>query len=109
MDFLRQTRSSQTARLRKIVTDNADYWMGLVRHGDLEREATPPAADRLSRLGPPTLLFVGSDDTPFIHDVARAITAQAPSVQRIDLTNVGHMVNLAPVPFCDAVVAFLAP
>jgi pimeloyl-ACP methyl ester carboxylesterase len=31
-------------------------------------------------------------------------------VQRIDLTHVGHMVNLeAPVPFRDAVVAFLAP
>ncbi len=99
-----------TARIRAIVVDNADFWMGVVRHQDLEREAVPPAAGRLSGLILPILLLVGSEDTPFIHDIARAIAAEAPQVRRIDLAGVGHMINLeAPAQFREAVTSFLAP
>ncbi len=101
--------STVAARVREIVVDNADFWMGLVRHQDLEREANPPAAGRLSQLNVPILLLVGTDDTPFIHDVAAAIERQAPRVQRIDLDGVGHMVNLeAPAEFRAAVTSFLS-
>lgn len=100
--------SAMTARLREIVVDNADFWMGMVRHQDLEREAVPPAAGRLSELKMPILLLVGSDDTPFIQDVARAIATEAPLVRRIDLPGVGHMINLeAPARFRDEVSSFL--
>jgi pimeloyl-ACP methyl ester carboxylesterase len=101
--------SAMAARVREIVVDNADFWAGIVRHRDLEREAVPPAAGRLAELRSPILLLVGSEDTPFIHDVARAIATQAPNVRRIDLPGIGHMVNLeAPVRFREEVAAFLA-
>jgi 3-oxoadipate enol-lactonase len=100
--------SAMAARLRTIVIDNADFWMGMVRHQDLEQEAVPPAAGRLAELKMPILLLVGSDDTPFIKDVARAIAAQAPQVRRIDLPGVGHMINLeAPARFREEVSGFL--
>jgi pimeloyl-ACP methyl ester carboxylesterase len=68
----------------------------------------PPAAGRLSDLNLPVLLLVGSEDTPFIHDIARAIAAEAPRVRRIDLPGIGHMINLeAPVQFREAVSRFL--
>jgi len=86
--------STLAPRLRQMVADNAPYWAGLVRHKDLEREASPPAAGRLGELRMPILLLVGGRDTPFIHDVAKAITATAPSVRRVDLPGVGHMINL---------------
>jgi len=103
-------RDSVTAqRVRRWVEDQSPFWGGLVRHQDLEVEAAPPAAGRLAELTAPILLVVGTDDTPFILDVARAIEAQAPQVQRVDIPGIGHMVNLeAPGPFREALVAFLA-
>ena len=99
----------RAAFIRQMAVDNADFWMGLVRHGDLEREATPPAASRLQELRAPTLLLVGEDDTPFIHDVARAIVARAPQVRRVDIPRVGHMLNLeAAEQFNAELLAFLA-
>jgi 3-oxoadipate enol-lactonase len=99
----------QAERLRGIARDNASFWMGMIRHGDLEREASPPAADRLEQLQMPVLLLVGSIDTPFIQDVARAIAARVPHVRRVDIPGVGHMVNLeAPERFDAEVKAFLA-
>jgi 3-oxoadipate enol-lactonase len=96
-------------RLRQISIDNAGYWMGVVRHGDLEREASPPAADRLEALGPAVLLLVGDRDTPFIADIARAIAARAPRVRRVDIPKAGHMLNVeAPERFNDEVLRFLA-
>jgi len=100
----------QAARLRQIVIDNADFWMGMVRHQDLEREANPPAAGRLRELTAPTLLLVGTADTPFILDVAKAITQQAANVRRVDMPGIGHMINLeAPDRFNAEVLKFLTP
>ena len=81
----------------------------MIRKNDYEREADPPAAGRLAELRMPVLLLVGTDDTPFILDVARAIQANVPNVQRIDFPGVGHMINLeAREEFQRAVVDFLA-
>jgi 3-oxoadipate enol-lactonase len=100
---------AQAARLTQISVDNARYWMGIVRHQDVEREANPPAAGRLRELKAPILLLVGSADTPFILDVARAITAEAPNVRRVDLPGIGHMINLeAPERFNTEVLQFLS-
>jgi pimeloyl-ACP methyl ester carboxylesterase len=100
----------QAERLRQIVIDNADFWMGMVRHQDLEREANPPAADRLRELKAPVLLIVGTADTPFILDVAQAITQQGANVRRVDLPGIGHMINLeAPNRFNAEVLRFLTP
>ena len=100
---------AQAERLRQISVDNARYWMGIVRHRDVEREATPPAAGRLRELKAPILLLVGGGDTPFIMDVARAIIAEAPNVRRVDLPGIGHMINLeAPERFNAEVLLFLA-
>ncbi len=96
-------------RLRQIVIDNVDFWMEMVRHQDLEREADPPAAGRLSEIKAPVLLIVGTGDTPFILDVANAITKQAANVRRVDLPGVGHMINLeAPERFHTEVLRFLS-
>jgi pimeloyl-ACP methyl ester carboxylesterase len=101
--------SATAARVRHWVEDQSSFWAGMVRHQDLERAAEPAAASRLAELRMPVLLIVGAADTPFIHDVARAINAQAPNVERVDVPGVGHMVNLeAPGPFLAVVSAFLA-
>jgi 3-oxoadipate enol-lactonase len=99
----------RAAWVRQIAVDNARYWMGLVRHQDLEREASPPAAARLGELRPPILLLIGDRDTPFIYDVARAIAERAPHVRRVDLQAAGHMLNLeAADEFNSAIRGFLA-
>lgn len=103
-------RDSATARrVRQWVEDQTPFWGGIMRHQDLEVEATPPAAGRLAELTAPILLVVGTADTPFILDVAQAIQTRAAHVRRVDLPGVGHMVNLeAPGPFLEAVATFLA-
>lgn len=103
-------RDSTTARqVQQWVLDQTPFWGGIVRHQDLEVDATPPAAGRLAQLTMPILLIVGTDDTPFIQDVAAAIAREARHVQRIDVPGVGHMVNLeAPEAFRAAVAAFLS-
>ncbi|HTG84028.1 MAG TPA: alpha/beta hydrolase [Gemmatimonadales bacterium] len=103
-------RDSATAVwVRGIVVDQAPFWMDLIRNGrDLEQEAVPPAAGRLAELRMPILLLVGSDDTPFIRDIARAIQATSPNVRRVDFPGVGHMINLeARDQFQKSVTGFL--
>jgi len=104
-------RDSATAVwVRGIVVDQAPFWMDLIRNGrDLEQEAVPPAAGRLAELRMPILLLVGTDDTPFIRDIARAIQATAPNVRRVDVPGVGHMINLeARERFQREVIDFLS-
>jgi pimeloyl-ACP methyl ester carboxylesterase len=101
--------SAMAPKVKQWVLDQVPFWGGIVRHQDLEVEATPPAAGRLAELAMPILLILGTDDTPFIQDVAAAIAREGRRVQRIDLPGIGHMVNLeAPEAFRAAVDAFLA-
>ena len=100
--------SAMARRVRQLVIEQAPFWGGIMRHGDLEVVAAPAAAERLSQLSVPILLVIGTNDTPFILDVARAINERAPNVQRVDVPGVGHMVNLeAPDAFLSAVRGFL--
>ncbi|MCC6929440.1 MAG: alpha/beta hydrolase [Gemmatimonadaceae bacterium] len=97
------------ARLREIVTDNAGHLMQRARDQELEREVSPPAADRLTELRMPVLLMVGSNDTPMLRAMASHFTARLPQVQRIDFPGVGHMINLeTAAAFNRAVLEFLA-
>ena len=97
------------ARIRTIITDNAGHLMQRARDQDLERETSPPAADRLAELRMPLLLLVGSADTPMMLAMANHLTNSAPRVQRIDFPGVGHMINLeADAKFNRSVLAFLA-
>ena len=103
----------RAALIRQMVVDNSAYWMGIVRHQDLEREASPPAADHLHDLRVPVLLpvllLVGESDTRFIHDVADAIATRAPRGRRVDVPRVGHMLNLeATEQFNGELLTFLA-
>lgn len=101
--------STDTAWLRTISIENSGMWGALIRHGDLEQAAEPRAADRLETLQAPVLLLVGGNDTPFIHQVAAAITARVPHVKRVDIPSVGHMLNLeATERFNSELLAFLA-
>jgi pimeloyl-ACP methyl ester carboxylesterase len=101
--------SATAAWVRGIVIDQASFWMDMVRNQkDFEKEADPPAAGRLAELKMPILLLVGTDDTGFIRDIARAIQATAPNVRRIDFPGVGHMINLeAREQFQKDVIDFL--
>ena len=103
-------RDSTRARwVESIALSQAPFWGAMIRHGDLETKADPPAAGRLRDLAPPILLVVGSDDTPFIQDVSRAIAREAPRVRRVDLPGVGHMVNLeAQEQFLSLIREFLS-
>jgi 3-oxoadipate enol-lactonase len=99
----------RAAWLRQISIENSAMWGGLIRHGDLEKAADPRAADRLETLQAPVLLLVGGSDTPYIHEVAAAITARVPHVKRVDIPSVGHMLNLeAAERFNRELLAFLA-
>jgi pimeloyl-ACP methyl ester carboxylesterase len=100
--------SAMARRVRGWVDDQLPFWAGIMRHQDPEAEAVPPAAEHLAELRMPILLIVGTDDTAFIHDVARAIQARAADVRRLDIPRAGHMVNVeAPAAFLRAVTAFL--
>ncbi len=109
-DYIRSAlRPPETAAwLRAMLIDNAPHLMQRARDQDIEREVSPPAANRLEQLRAPMLLVVGDADTPFILDIARAIETRAPNVRRVSLPGVGHMVNVeAEAEFNRELLAFL--
>lgn len=98
------------ARLREMAAENGTNWMGVLRHGDLERVAEPPALHRTSTLRAATLLVVGTRDTPDIQAIADTLAATVPGLRRVSLEGAGHMVNLEqPGRFTDLVRDFLRP
>ena len=95
-------------RMRHIVGDNASHFMGRVRHGDLERDAQPPALGRTAGIRVPTLLLVGDRDVPDILKIADTLSASVPGIRRESFPGVGHFVNMErPADFTRVVLAFL--
>src|ERR1043165_7566202 len=95
-------------KLREWIVAGAGNWLGLVRHGDLERVADPPARGRTQLIRAPTLLIVGSRDLPEIHHIVDTLAATVPNVRRITFAGAGHMVNLEqPDHFTQVVLDFL--
>jgi pimeloyl-ACP methyl ester carboxylesterase len=68
--------------------------MGLVRHGDTERAADPPALGHTQAIRVCTLVVVGSLDVPDILHIADTLIATIPGARRVTLDGVGHVVNL---------------
>jgi len=95
-------------RLRAIASDNATYWMGLARHGEVERDADPPALGRLAAIRSPTLLLVGDRDSPVIRRIVDTLALSIPGAAVRVIHAAGHMVNMeAAAAFNRAVLAFL--
>lgn len=96
--------------LRAIAEDNGKNGMGLLRHGDLERVADPPALRRIAKLQPPTLLVVGTRDVPDIEAIADTLSAHVRGLRREDFEGAGHMVNMEqPERFTALARDFLRP
>lgn len=98
------------ARLHEWILAGAGNWIGLVRHGDLERVASPPALGRTREIRAPTLVIVGSRDLPDIKHIVDTLAATVPDVRRVTFEGSGHMVNLEqPDHFNRVVMDFLRP
>jgi 3-oxoadipate enol-lactonase len=109
-DYMRPAmeQARLAARLRALASDNATYWMTLFRHGDLEREADPPALGRLSAIRAPTLLLVGDRDSPVIRRIVDTLAASISGATVVPIHGAGHMVNMErPAEFNRAVLDFL--
>jgi pimeloyl-ACP methyl ester carboxylesterase len=95
-------------RLREWILAGAGNWLGLIRHGDLERVAEPPALGRTRLLRAPTLAIIGSRDLPEIQHIVDTLTATVPNIRRVTFTGAGHMVNLEQADrFTQVVLDFL--
>ncbi len=95
--------------LRALASENAAYWSQLFRHGDLEREADPPALGRLSAIRAPTLLIVGDHDSPVIRRIVDTLAASIAGARTVVIRGAGHMVNMErPAEFNHALLDFLA-
>lgn len=95
-------------RLREMAADNGGNWMGLLKHGDLERVADPSALHQTAMLRAPTLLVVGTRDVPDIQAIADTLTAHVPGLRRETFVGVGHLVNMEqPERFTTLVLDFL--
>ena len=69
---------------------------------DLDREADPPAADRLGEVVAPALVVNGQLDVPEIQALADLVVAAIPGARRIDLPDAAH---LSPVERAEEVTA----
>lgn len=96
------------APLREMAAANGKAWMGLLRHGEMERATDPPALHRTAALRVPTLLVVGTRDTPDIQAIADTLVASVPAIRRVTFEGAGHLVNMEqPARFTALIGAFL--
>jgi 3-oxoadipate enol-lactonase len=96
------------APLREMAAANGKAWMGLLKHGDLEQVADPPALHRTAALRVPTLLVVGVRDTPDILAIADTLATSVPGIRRVMFEGAGHLVNMEqPQRFTNLILAFL--
>jgi pimeloyl-ACP methyl ester carboxylesterase len=96
--------------LRAMAADNGKAWMARLKHGDLEQPAAQPALHRTTALRIPTLLIVGTRDTPDIRAIADTLAASVPGIRRVIFEGSGHLVNMEQSQrFTDLVQTFLRP
>lgn len=96
--------------LREMAAANGKAWMGLLNHGDMGRDADPPALHRTTSLRVPTLLIIGTRDTPDIQAIADTLSATVPGLRRVTFDGAGHLVNMEqPQRFTEVVRTFLRP
>jgi pimeloyl-ACP methyl ester carboxylesterase len=96
--------------LRAMAADNGKVWMNVLKRGDLERVADPPALHRTAALHVPTLLVVGTRDTPDIRAIADTLATSVAGIRRVEFEGAGHLVNMEqPQRFTELLRAFLRP
>jgi pimeloyl-ACP methyl ester carboxylesterase len=96
------------ARLRELVADNVGYVRSMLRHGDVERSAEGPTADRVRTIRVPVLLIVGSRDVPDIQRIVLLLATRIPGARVVKVAGAGHMVNMEqPARFTAVVREFL--
>jgi 3-oxoadipate enol-lactonase len=93
-------------RLEQIVTDYSGWhW----RYHDPVQGIEPAAAERLDRVGAPTLVIVGEREIPDCVAIADRLASEIPGARKAVLPDVGHMANMeAPEQFNDVLLSFLA-
>lgn len=97
------------AKLDTLLAENVAYWKGLLRDGDHEVLATPPAIGRLGAITVPTLIVVGSRDVPDIRYIADTLHAKLPRSRLVVFEGADHLPNMEqPIRFERLVLDFLA-
>ena len=72
------------------------------------RTLDPPAISRLAEIRVPTLVVVGADDSPPIHDIAELLTGQITGARKVVIPDTGHHPNMEhPAAFNEMVLSFL--
>lgn len=68
-----------------------------------------PAAARLSTITAPTLVIIGAEDQPPLHEISDMVIKQLPHAHKVIIPNAGHHPNMEqPALFNRAVEPFLA-
>ena len=110
-DFMRPAmeRPAVAEALRRIARDNGRFWMDVIRYkGEADQQGDPPALHRTHLLRAPTLLLIGSRDSPDLRELADTLSASIPNVRRVVFEGAGHLLNLEePERFTTLVRAFL--
>ena len=74
-----------------------------------EELLVPDLAERLSEVAVPTIVIVGSEDRPEMHEIGDKLAAAIPNAQRATIEGVAHAPNLErPGEFDRLVLEFLA-
>ncbi len=67
-----------------------------------------PALGRLAEIQAPTLIIVGAEDQPMIHQIADLLAQQIPDAERVTIPDAGHHPNLEhPALFHQIIQTFL--
>jgi len=93
------------SKLMDIVMANARVWADSTPQ---ESMRPPSAIERLQSITVPTLIVVGERDIDDVHRIADMLSANLRCASRVDISSVGHMVNMAaPAQFTSIVLRFL--
>jgi 3-oxoadipate enol-lactonase len=79
-------------------------------HEDLRAaRLDPPASERLTDIGVPTLVVTGDEDVADIHQIADRLARDIPEAERAHISDAAHLPNLErPEEFDRIVLGFLA-
>ena len=88
-----------------VANDPGWHWL----NQGFEQPLSPSAAKRLQDINAPTLIVIGEQDLPDLHEIADLLHKNIPHAEKSDLLGVGHMANMeAPEQFNEIVLKFLS-
>ncbi|MCA1639792.1 MAG: alpha/beta hydrolase [Acidobacteria bacterium] len=92
-------------KLHQMALDNAVIWL---RNFVWECDLKPLAWERLQEIQTPTLIIVGSRDTPDILKLVEQAATKIKNSKKVVIREAGHMVNMEkPEEFNQVVLDFL--